>query len=29
MDEEDIFEESMIMDTEDASALEDMKEDTF
>ena len=29
MDEEDIFEESMIMDTEDASALEDMKEDTY
>ena len=29
MDEEDIFEESMIMDTEDASALDDMKEDTY
>ena len=29
MDEEDIFEESMVMDTEDASALDDMKEDSY
>ena len=29
MDEEDIFEESMVMDTEDASALEDMKKDNY
>ena len=29
MDEEDIFEGSMVMDTEDASALEDIKEDDY
>jgi len=29
MDEEDIFEDSMLMDSEDASSLEDIKEDSY